>query len=185
MANSASASPKKSTAAKKPRAASTKAMTAPEPAKAKFARALGEAKAGAEQLRQEAQDRAGAYREKAGATGSEWIDEAKVMSGQAKDRAWELANEGKTKASDAIFSLGKIVDENATVIDEKVGAKYGDYARSAAQTMQDVAKKLDAKDLAEVGEDAKEMVRKSPGLAIGIAAVAGFLMARLFRRSDD
>ena len=34
-------------------------------------------------------------------------------------------------------------------------------------------------------KDAREMVRKSPGVAVGIAAVAGFLLARLFRGSRD
>ena len=37
------------------------------------------------------------------------------------------------------------------------------------------------KELAELGEDAKEFVRKSPGLAIGLAAVAGFVLSRLFK----
>jgi ElaB/YqjD/DUF883 family membrane-anchored ribosome-binding protein len=181
MADTPAAKGKKTATVRK----ATKAVAAAEPAKAKFARALDEAKAGAEQLRHDAQERAGAYREKATATGSEWIDEAKVMGSQAKERAWEMANEGKTRASDAIFSLGKIVDENATVIDEKIGPKYGEYARTAAQTMQDAAKKLDAKDMGELGEDAKEFVRKSPGIAVGLAAVAGFLMARMFRKSGD
>lgn len=186
MATTATAKPKKSAAPKKPAAPRAKAAAAaPEPAKAKFARAMEEARAGAQQLGKEAQERAGAYREKASSTGSEWIEEAKVMGGQAKDRAYELANDGKTRASDAIFSLGKIVDENATVIDEKIGPKYGDYARNAAQTMQEAAKKLDARELGDLGEDAKEFVRKSPGLAIGIAAVAGFVLSRVLRKSDD
>lgn len=186
MATTATAKPKKSAAPKKPAAPRSKAAAvAAEPAKAKFARAMEEARAGAQQIGKEAQERAGAYREKASATGSEWIEEAKVMGGQAKDRAYELANDGKTRASDAIFSLGKIVDENATVIDEKIGPKYGDYARSAAQTMQEAAKKLDARELGDLGEDAKEFVRKSPGLAIGIAAVAGFVLSRVLRKSDD
>ena len=158
--------------------------TSAQPAKARFGRALDEARAGADQLRQEAQERAGVYREKAVAAGNEWYDEAKVKGGQARERALELANEGKTRASEAIFSLGKIVDENATLIEEKIGPKYGEYARSAAQSMQDAARKLDAKDMNELGEDAKELVRKSPGVAVGIAAVAGFMLARMFRRSD-
>ena len=47
--------------------------------------------------------------------------------------------------------------------------------------MQESAAKLDSKDLNELGDDAKEFVRKSPGLAIGIAAVAGFLLSRVFK----
>ncbi len=37
----------------------------------------------------------------------------------------------------------------------------------------------------DIGEDAKQFVRKSPGLAVGIAAVAGFMLARLFKGSSD
>jgi len=67
------------------------------------------------------------------------------------------------------------------VLDEKVGAKYGDYARSAAQSMQGAATKLDEKSLDELGEEAKQFVRQSPALAVGLAAAAGFMLARMFR----
>ena len=152
-----------------------------EPAKAKFARALDEAKAGVQQLGREAQEKAGTYRQKATAAGSEAAEEAKAKSQQARDKAFELANEGKAKASTAISGLSKIVTENAPVIDEKVGPKYGDYARSAAKSIQGAADWVENKDLVELGEDAKDFVRKSPGLAVGLAAVAGFMLARLFR----
>ena len=42
---------------------------------------------------------------------------------------------------------------------------------------------LEAKDFDELGEDARAFVRKSPGLAVGLAAVAGFMLARLFTGS--
>lgn len=160
--------------------------TTPEPtseasAKSHFARAVEEAKAGAQALGKEAQERAGTYREKASHAGSEWASEARARGDQAKGKAAELANEGKASASKAISTLSKMVEENAVTIDEKIGAKYGDYARSAARSMQDAADKLDAKDLNELGEDAKEFVRKSPGLAVGMAAIAGFMLARLFK----
>lgn len=169
-----SAPESKKPAARKPRAA----KTAAEPAKAKFARALEEARAGAQQLGREAQERASA-------AGGEWAGEAKAKGQQARDRAWDLANEGKAKASEAISGLGKVVNDNAAVIDEKVGPKYGDYARSAAKSIQGAADWVEHKDLGELGDDAKEFVRKSPGLAIGLAAVAGFMVARLIRGSSN
>lgn len=183
----------KKTAARKPRA--TKAAAA-EPAKAKFAKAIEEAKAGTQALAREAQEKAAAvsgelidkastYRDKASAQTGEWLDEAKAVGEQAKERAAELANEGKARASGAISSLGKIVADNAGTIDDKVGEKYGDYARQAARSLEETAAKLEAKDLNELGEDAKEFVRKSPGVAIGLAAAAGFLIARMFKKSED
>ena len=187
-ASSARPAAAKKPATKKPAAAkATKAAKAAAPAdsKAKFAKALDDARASAMAFGKDAQGKAGAYREKLAVAGGEWVEDAKVMGGQAKERAAELAVEGKTKASDAISSIGKIVADNAGQIDEKLGVKYGDYARTAARSMQETAAKLEAKDLNELGDDAKEFVRKSPGLAIGIAAIGGFLLARLFKGSSN
>ncbi len=154
-------------------------------ARAKFSRAIDEARAGAQALTQEARAKAGAYKEQVANRSSDWAADAKDLAGQAKDRAATLATDGKSRASDAISSLGKLVAENAGSIDEKLGSRYGDYARTAARSMQETAAKIEAKDLGELGEDAKEFVRKSPGLAIGLAAVAGFMLSRLFRGSSD
>lgn len=156
--------------------------TAEDSPKSHFTKAVEEAKAGAQALGKEAKDRAGAYREKAGQTSSEWEEKARAKSGEAKEMAYSYANEGKAKASQAIGGLGKMVEENAAKIDEKVGAQYGEYARSAAKSMQDAATRLDEKTLEDIGEDAKEFVREKPGLAVGLAAAAGFFLARIFRR---
>ena len=176
----AKAAPAKKAPAKKA-APAKKTATTSGAAKAKFSKAIEEAKAGAVALKGEASAKAGAYREQIAAKSGDWAEEAKDLAAQAKDRAADLAKEGKAKTSDAISSLGKIVSENAGTIDEKLGTRYGDYARTAARSMQETAAKIESKDLNELGDDAKEFVRKSPGLAIGLAAVAGFFLARLFR----
>ncbi len=160
-------------------AESTFTDTPNETAKGHFAKAVEEAKAGAQALGKEAQERADLYREKFNEKSGEWVGDARARSGEARERATDLANQGKASASRAISSLGKIVEDNATLIDEKVGAKYGDYARTAARSLQETADRLDAKEVAELGEDAKEFIRTSPALAVGIAATAGFLLARL------
>lgn len=176
-AKKAKAAPAAETAATTNGAAST--------SKAKFSKAIEEARAGAQALTQEAQAKAGAYKEQLAAKSGDWAADAKDLAGQARDRASELANEGKAKTSDALSSLGKIVADNAGTIDEKLGTRYGDYARTAARSMQETAAKIEAKDLNELGEDAKEFVRKSPGAAIGLAAVAGFLVARLLKGGSN
>jgi hypothetical protein len=70
--------------------------------------------------------------------------------------------DGKAKASDALTTLGKVVADNAGLVDGKLGEKYGDYARSAARSIQETAAKLESKDLAELGDEAKSFVRKNP-----------------------
>jgi ElaB/YqjD/DUF883 family membrane-anchored ribosome-binding protein len=147
-------------------------------AKARFAKALEEAKGGAAALGKEAQNRAGAYADQISSKSNDLV-------GTAKERAAALAEDGKARASDALSGLGKVVADNAPTLDEKLGPQYGDYARSAARSIQDVAARIDAKDLNELGEDAAAFVRKSPGLAVGLAVVAGFMLSRLFKSSED
>jgi ElaB/YqjD/DUF883 family membrane-anchored ribosome-binding protein len=156
-----------------------------ESAKNHFSKAVEEAKAGAQAL-------AGEYKDKFSQAKGEWSAEAKVKSEEAKDKAntfaadakvkaAEYAVEGKAKASQAIVGVSKLIDDNAALIDDKVGAKYGDYARSASKSLSDAAAKLDEKSLDDLGEDAREFVRKSPGLAVGIAVATGYVLARLFK----
>ncbi len=176
-------------AARKPRAPKAAPATdaviadAGSEAKAKFTKALEEARAGALTLGKQAQDTAEVYREKLTDKSDALLEDAKAMGNQAKEKAAALAQEGKTRAVEGISTVSRIVADNAGTIDEKLGPKYGDYARSAAKSMEDAAAKLEAKDLGELGDDAREMVRKSPGLAIGIAAATGFFLSRLFKGS--
>lgn len=159
---------------------------AAESAKGRFSKAIEEAKAGAEALKGEAMEKGAAYKAKVSGTTSDWVDEAKVYAGQAKEKGAALAVEGKTRASDALTTLGKTISDTAPTIDEKLGVQYGDYARSAARSIQEAAAKLEAKDLNELGDDVKDFVKKSPGVAVGVAAVAGFVIARMLSgKSDD
>ena len=148
-------------------------------AKSRFNAALEEAKAGAAALRTEAENRLSTVSGQAKGKGTDLVAEAKNYGEQAKGKAGELAVEGKQVASDAIASLGKVVGETAPQIDEKLGEQYGDYARKASRTLQETSAKLEAKSVEELGEDARAMVRKSPGVAVGIAAVVGFFLARM------
>lgn len=150
-------------------------------AKSRFNSALEEAKAGAAALKAEAADKAVALRSQAKDRSQDWVSEAKAYGQQAKGKAGDLAVEGKAKASDALSSLGNIVADNAAQIDEKFGTQYGDYARKASRSLHEASAKLDNKSVEEIGEDARQFVRKSPGLAVGLAAVAGFLIARVLR----
>lgn len=94
-------------------------------------------------------------------------------------KAKEVASDVKDKASDAVEGLAKIIHDSAGAIDDNVGPKYGDYARSAAQSVTDAADRLRAKPVDEIAEDTKEFVRTKPGTAIGIAAVASLVLAKI------
>ena len=146
-----------------------------EEAKSRFNSALDEAKAGAQALRGEASQRAQVYKEQAAAKSSEYKDQALAKGG-------ELAVEGKHKASEALTSLSRLVAENAAKIDDNFGPKYGDHARNAARGLQDAASHIDTKSYDELGDEARQFVRKNPGLSVGLAAFGGYVLARMFRR---
>lgn len=154
-----------------------------EEAKSRFSAAINEAKAGAAALRAEAGERAGLVREQAGKRSQDWVSEVKTYSQDAKVKGRDIATQGKSKVSEGLTALGQAVADSAHVVDEKLGARYGDYARTASRSIQDAATSLESKSIDELGEDARAFVRKSPGTAVGIAAVVGFLLSRMLTGS--
>ena len=106
------------------------------------------------------------------------------LRGQATDKAREYATQGKDKAVTALDNVVKLVDDAAGTIDEKVGDQYGAYARRASESISSLATTLRDKDVDELFRDAREVVRKSPAIAIGAAAAVGFLIARVVKSAS-
>ena len=108
-------------------------------------------------------------------------DQASSLRGQATGRVREFAEGGKARASDALDELSKVVSETADSIDERLGGDYGDYARRASDAVSNFAGTLRSKDVDELYTDVTAAVRKSPAVAVGIAAVVGFTLVRLVK----
>lgn len=108
-------------------------------------------------------------------------DDATSFANQASAKAREAATKGKDKAADAVGSLAKLLEDSAGTVDSKFGKQYGDYARSAATTVAGLASTLDQKDLDELAASTRDFVKKSPAVAVGAAAVIGFVLARMLK----
>ncbi len=100
---------------------------------------------------------------------------------QAGGKVREYADTGKTRATDMLEELSRVVADTADSIDERLGNNYGEYARKAADGVSGFAESLRGKDVDELYDNVRSAVRKSPGLAIGIAAVVGFTLVRLVK----
>jgi len=111
-------------------------------------------------------------------------DEFGRLSAQAGEKAKDIAVKGKTKAAEGLENLAKAIGDSSTQVDERLGKQYGDFARSAAESVSGLAGSIDQKDLDELVAEAREFVRKSPAVAIGSAAVIGFMLARLLKSKD-
>jgi ElaB/YqjD/DUF883 family membrane-anchored ribosome-binding protein len=100
---------------------------------------------------------------------------------QAGGKIRTFADDGKTRATDMLEELSRVVADTADSIDERLGANYGEYARKAADGVSGFAESLRGKDVDELYDNVRSAVRKSPGVAIGIAAVVGFTLVRLVK----
>jgi len=118
-----------------------------------------------------------------GSTKGAFFERVDELRGQANDRARELAQTGKDRATSALDSLVQTVEDAASEIDEKLGSQYGDYARRAAQHIGGFTDSFRDKDIDDLFNDARDFVKKSPAVAIGAAAALGFVVARLARSS--
>lgn len=107
------------------------------------------------------------------------------LADQAADKTRGLVGQGLERSSEAIANVSKMIGDTADGIDERLGAEYGDYARKAATSLEDVANRLAAKDPDELIDDTRDFVRKSPGIALTGAAVVGFALARLIKSGLD
>jgi ElaB/YqjD/DUF883 family membrane-anchored ribosome-binding protein len=112
------------------------------------------------------------------------------LAGQAGDKARGLVTQGLERTSEALANVARMVGDTADGIDERLGEDYGDYARRAAGSIENVANTIAGKDPDELIEDTRNFVRNSPGIALAGAAVVGFVVARLVksglaRNSDD
>ena len=111
--------------------------------------------------------------------------EASRLGGQAADKARAFAGEGKERASSALDQVANMMEKAAIDVDEKLGADYGRYARSAAQGVSGFAESLRGREVDDLIDDAAAFVKKSPMVAVGVAAGIGFVLARLIKSGID
>lgn len=112
-------------------------------------------------------------------------EEANRLSQQAGERARSYADEGKARATNALGEFSGMMRDAAGSVDERLGPEYGRYARSAADSIESFARSLDQKQVDELLDDARDFVRKSPAVAIGVAAAIGFALARVVKSGLD
>ncbi|MBV9750861.1 MAG: hypothetical protein JO157_18800 [Acetobacteraceae bacterium] len=110
---------------------------------------------------------------------------ATKLQGQAGDKVREFADMGKERAAGALDQLATMLTDAAGQVDAKLGAQYGGYARNAAETVQGFSQQIRGQDFDQLVGQAREIVRKSPAVAIGAAAAVGFVLARLVQSGVD
>ena len=112
-------------------------------------------------------------------------DYSSKYGNQATDKIRTLADTGKERAAGGLDQLSQLITDAAGQVDEKLGPQYGEYARSAAGVVSGFSDQIKGKDVDQLLDEAREFVRKSPGVAVGVAAALGFAVARLVQSGID
>ncbi len=104
---------------------------------------------------------------------------------QATATARKAASRGKDRAAGGIEELAGLIEDVAKAIEYRLGDQYGSYARKAATAVSGVSGNLKQKEVDELLDDARDFVRKQPGLALGAAAAVGFALTRIVKAGED
>lgn len=110
-------------------------------------------------------------------------DHISSLKGQAGDRVRSLADDGKDQATSFLQSLADVLSDAAGSIEDKLGDRYAGPGRGASDSIRSLADRLDDSNVEDLLEQAKGFVQRSPVVAVGIAAVVGFAVARVLRSS--
>jgi ElaB/YqjD/DUF883 family membrane-anchored ribosome-binding protein len=108
-------------------------------------------------------------------------DTAASFTEQATSRARDYTAQGKDRAVEALDGVASLVGDAATQVSEKLGEQYGGYVQQAAEAVSGLAGTLRAKDADELIDDARNLVRSSPVIAVAAAAAVGFVLARVVK----
>ena len=114
-----------------------------------------------------------------GTTADKFKHQFATLKSQAGDKARDYAGKGVEHATTALDDAARFLEDTARTIEEKLGPQYGRYGFSAAESVAGFAEQLRGKDVDDLVDDARELVRKSPAVAIGAAVGLGFILARL------
>ena len=112
-------------------------------------------------------------------------DQVANLRGQAGDRVRGLADDGKNRASSLLDEVSGVIADAARSVDERLGEDSGRYAHRAADSLSGFAGKVRDKNVDDLLDDTRDFIRKSPAVAIGIAAVAGFALLRVIKTGLD
>ena len=112
-------------------------------------------------------------------------DQVTSLRGQAGDKLRSVADDGKTRATGLLEDVAGIIEDAARSIDDRLGGEYGEYAHRASTAVSGFAGRVRDKSVDDIVDDTRDIVRKSPAIAIAAAAVVGFALMRVVRTGLD
>ncbi len=101
--------------------------------------------------------------------------------GMAESRLMELAEDGKTELARSFDELVLLAHEFAARIESVGGGPVAGYVRQATDVLEGWQTTLRDRPVQLLLDDGRNIIRRQPEIAIGVAAIAGFIAARLIK----
>ena len=111
-------------------------------------------------------------------------DQARQTASKAGSKARSAAEEGKSKASETIKNVAASTRDAASQFEDTQAAPLTSYVNSAADRIEQFGNTIDEKSVDELLDDLREMVRRSPAIAVGAATAVGFALSRFAKATD-
>lgn len=101
----------------------------------------------------------------------------------AIDRANGIADRGRARVADAFDAIGERIEDRGHVLRGRGGSRKaaGQAAIRAGHAFESGAEYLRDHDVDEMKREVETRVRERPLASLAIAAVAGFVLARILR----
>lgn len=108
-------------------------------------------------------------------------DQVYGLRDQATEKARTYAEGGKDRTTQLLEDIAEVIHDAARSIDDRLGDQFGEYAHKAGDAIQGLSGNLREKSLEDLIEGTRSIVRKSPAVTVGTAALLGFVLVRLVK----
>jgi hypothetical protein len=106
------------------------------------------------------------------------------LAGFAQSKLHGLIDDGRSELVKSLDSLVYMVEGLAGKVGVRQGNPVAGFAHQAVDTIADIRDALRDRPIETLIDDGRDLVRRQPEIAMGVAVVAGFLTARLIKASQ-
>lgn len=101
------------------------------------------------------------------------------LTQQGVDKATEYAGTGKDQIVTKLVGVADVLESVAGSAEQSYGPQAGDYVRQAAGRLSSFAEDLRGRSVEELFDDSRTAIQNNVGVAVGTAALIGFVAARI------
>jgi hypothetical protein len=142
---------------------------------------LSRVKEGASDVAQYVKDGARAARQKVRETATE---ATRAIKETVQEEAEQMYEKQKDKIVSRVSTAGKVVKQAARALHVMKADALAEYAKQAADRVEDATHYLEEHNLTDVLEDTGDIVRRHQALAVGGMFIAGFALSRFLKASQ-